>query len=483
MKIIVYPVSLFPLKTYEEKIKEKEDGLEFCYVEDPVYFTKYKMNKKKIILHRASMKKHQKEVKRKYKTRYIDEKNVKSFYSKVKKNEKIWLFDPNDLDIDEKLKKIKNIEICASPGFFLTREEALEYSKGKKSLVNSAFYKMMRQKTGLLMNKNGKSPIGGKWSFDENNRKKIPKGTKIPDILCEKKNDSEVKEAIQYVNKNYSSHNGDTENFIYPTDRQSALSWLKNFMDKRGKQFGPYQDYICQEDYFLFHSVMSSSINTGLLVPQEVCEKMVAQYKKKKIKIDSCEGFIRQILSWREYVRLIYLRKGKEKPNLFKQKKKISKKFYTGETGIEILDQEIKKAVETGYSHHIVRLMVFGNIFTLLGINPEEMHKWFMEVFIDSYQWVMWANVYGMGSYADDGYTMKRPYISSANYLKNMSDYPKGEWEDMMDNLYYYFLGNHEKKLKKIYATSSQVARYKKYAPSKKKEIKKEAENIIKKIF
>lgn len=473
--ILIYPVTLFSLAIYDEIFKEHLEK-EFWYLEDPIYFTKFKMNKKKLVLHRSSMKKHEKEFKKKYKTNYIDHSKVKNVYTKLKQKD-VYLIDPNDKDI---IKKVKNFHIIPSPGFILTPQEALDYAEEKEKFINSHFYKMMRKKTGYLMNK-GK-PIGKKWSFDTDNRKKIPKGMNIPS-LPNLEEDEDVKEAMAYVESKFLRHYGSVEGMIYPTSRNEALRWLDDFIKKRSKNFGPYQDYIMEDHLYLFHSVLSSSINIGLLTPTEVCEKVIKAYEKKELSLSSCEGFIRQIISWREYVRMIYLAKGTNSPNFFNQRRRINHRFYNGTTKINILDVEIKKALKSAYSHHIVRLMVFGNIFTLLRISPKDMYRWFMEVFIDSYQWVMWANVYGMGSYADGGMSMTRPYIASANYLKKMSNYKKGEWEEDVTALYYDFIKDHQGKLKKIYATASQTSRYTKFSQKKKDDITKRARKVIRSIF
>lgn len=471
MNVLIYPTTLFS-KEYYNKIIDNSD---IYYIEDDTYFKRYHFNKKKIILHRASMKKHQQQFK---KSHYIDFNKVD--YS-LFKNSQIILFDPNDLILMEKLLKFSKkynftLLVYPSPGFILTTEEAINYGKGKNKYYNSIFYKFMRNKTQYLMKNN--KPIGGKWSFDTENRKKLPKNIKIPNIPCQKE-DKFVKEAISYTNKYFHSNYGNTD-FFYPTDRKEALKWLNDFISKRAKDFGPYQDSVSEDNIFLFHSILSSSFNIGLITPTEACEKVIDAYNKKKISIESCEGFIRQVISWREYVRMIYLSHGHKEPNYFNFKRKLNKKFYEGKTGIFILDNEIQKAVTYAYSHHIIRLMVFSNLMTMLEIQPSEMFRWFSELFIDAYDWVMWANVYGMGTYADGGMTMARPYISSSNYLKKMSDY---KVDERIDDLYYHFLGQNEKELSKIYATAGQVKRWKKFSNNKKEDINKRYKDIVKDIF
>jgi deoxyribodipyrimidine photolyase-related protein len=227
----------------------------------------------------------------------------------------------------------------------------------------------------------------------------------------------------------------------------TAKKWLTDFIKKRFDNFGPYQDYIDKNNDTLFHSVLSSSINIGLLTPNQIINE-VLKYKNT-VRLESLEGFIRQLF-WREYQRYCYIYFDFKKKNFFKNKKTLGIKWYNGTTKIDPIDDCIKKAFDTGYLHHIERLMVIGNFMNLSGITPKDGYKWFMEFSIDSYDWVMHQNVYDMVFFVSGGKTMRRPYISSSNYILKMSNYKKGKWSDKWNILYKKFIKRHKTKLYKF---------------------------------
>jgi len=232
---------------------------------------------------------------------------------------------------------------------------------------------------------------------------------------------------------------------------KDAEKWLNNFLKKRLYHFGAYEDAIQKGEPFLFHSVLSPLINIGLLTPEHVIEKTITYAKKHKTPINSLEGFIRQILGWREFIRAVYMLAGKKqkKSNFWKHKRKISKSFYLGETDITPVDDVIKRVITHAYCHHIERLMVIGNFMLLTQIHPNQVYKWFMELFIDAYEWVMIPNVYGMSQYADGGMITTKPYTSGSNYIKKMSNFKKDEWCNIWDALYWNFVYKHKSFFKK----------------------------------
>lgn len=261
-----------------------------------------------------------------------------------------------------------------------------------------------------------------------------------------------MKKAIAYVEKHFPNNPGSTENFIYPITRKEALASFRDFLAHRLKNFGKYQDAIVPEENYLYHSLLSAPLNIDLLQPKELVEKTISYAEKHAIPINSIEGFIRQILGWREFVRGVYLSSGEEqrKENFWNHSRKIPKSFWNASTGVTPIDTTIKKAIETAYAHHIERLMILSNFMQLCEFAPDDVYKWFMEFFIDSYDWVMVPNVYGMGQYADGGQMVTKPYISSSNYLKKMGRFEKGAWQELWDALYWNFLDKHKKKLSKI---------------------------------
>ncbi|MEJ2004055.1 MAG: FAD-binding domain-containing protein, partial [Cyclobacteriaceae bacterium] len=238
------------------------------------------------------------------------------------------------------------------------------------------------------------------------------------------------------------------DNFIYPVTHYQAEEWLSDFIEKRIIKFGDYEDAISDRSAFLFHSVLTPALNIGLLTPQQVIEEIMKNHEKTPIPLNSLEGFIRQVIGWREFMRGIYRYKGtyQRKHNFFGHSRKIPESFWNGNTGIDPLDDVIKKVNQHAYAHHIERLMVLGNFMLLCEFDPDEVYQWFMELFIDAYDWVMVPNVYGMTQYADGGLITTKPYISSSNYIRKMSNYGKGEWSEIWDGLYWRFLHIHRDK-------------------------------------
>jgi deoxyribodipyrimidine photolyase-related protein len=306
------------------------------------------------------------------------------------------------------------------------------------------FYAYQRKKFDILM-ESGK-PIGGKFSFDADNRKKIPKGHVTPTV-CFDQDPEFVDEAVAYVKKVFPLSIGAGEPFLYPVTRKAAKKALQDFVETRLSLFGDYEDAIRKDESFLYHSVLSPLLNVGLLTPQEVVDAVIKAYRRGAAPLNSVEGFVRQVIGWREYVRACYLVIGNRQrtQNYFKHKRQLPKGFWDGTTGIEPIDSTIKKVIKTGYCHHIERLMVFGNFLLLLEVDPNEVYEWFMGYFVDAYDWVMVSNVYGMSQYADGGMITTKPYISGSNYLLKISDYKKGEWVDVWDGLFWRFLSKHKR--------------------------------------
>lgn len=323
-----------------------------------------------------------------------------------------------------------------SPMFLHTIDDFTKYFKSQKKPRLSSFYEIERKQRNILM-ENGK-PIGGKLSFDEYNRKPLPKSIVIPDLPVFKPTKHHTS-VCTIVNKLFSSHPGDTENIWLPVLQEDARKWLQLFLDKKLTNFGPYQDAVSAEKPFLFHSILSPLLNIGLLTPEEVIKKAIQQID---IPLNSIEGFIRQILGWREFVRGIdeFFGQQQEHSNFFKNKRLLRSTWWTGETGMLPVDHSIQSAIQYGYCNHIQRLMILSNVMLLLEVDPKEVYRWFMEMFIDSAEWVMGPNVYGMGQFSDGGLFATKPYICSSNYIRKMSSFPKGEWCDILDGLYWRFI-------------------------------------------
>ena len=276
------------------------------------------------------------------------------------------------------------------------------------------------------------------------NREKYPKNKQTPKINIAKKT-SNHEEASSYVLKYYKNNNGQINNeFIYPTNFATAKKWIQEFLKNRFDEFGPYEDAILKEESIINHSVLSPLINSGLITPNYLIQSIVEFYEKNNIRLNSCEGLIRQIIGWREFIRGVYVCKGVEErtKNFWNFNREIPKSFYNATTGIEPVDDTISKINSSGYANHIERLMIIGNFMLLCEFHPDQVYRWFMELFIDSYDWVMVPNVYGMSQFADGGLMSTKPYISSSNYILKMSNYKKGNWCEIWDALFWNFMNN-----------------------------------------
>ncbi|MDX1700909.1 MAG: cryptochrome/photolyase family protein, partial [Melioribacteraceae bacterium] len=330
-----------------------------------------------------------------------------------------------------------------NPSFINEEDYLKEYFSNKKSYFQHYFYIDQRKKFEIMVD-NG-SPLNGKWSFDSENRKSIPQDLKIPDLLKISQGSGFVREAQDYVNKNFPNNPGENGNFYIPIDNKTSKIWLNEFLENKLKYFGDYQDAIVNNESFLFHSLLSPLINSGLLTPEFVISETLNFSKNNSIPINSLEGFIRQILGWREFIRAVYLIEGvnQRTSNFWGNTRKMPISFYNWTTGIEPIDITIKKVLRTGYNHHIERLMILGNFMLLCEIHPDEIYNWFMEMYIDAYDWVMVPNVYGMSQFADGGLMSTKPYISSSNYVKKMSNFKVGEWSKIWDALFWNFINSH----------------------------------------
>lgn len=420
-------------------------------IEEFLFFKHYKFHKQKIAFHRASMKAYSEYLEDKGKTvNYIEATSklcdVRQLIPKLIKDdiEQLHIIDPTDNWLQKHINEAsKDIDLkwYENPLFINTKEELSSFFKPiKKKFFQTSFYKQQRKERDILMVSD--EPEGGKWTYDSENRKKYPKDKTPPNIQFPDKSEYH-KEAEEYVNANFSDHYGKLSEYVtYPIDFKSSEKWLEQFFEQRFHEFGPYEDAIVKEEHFLNHSILSPLINVGLLNPSDVIEKAIDYAKSNDVPLNSLEGFVRQILGWREFIRGVYEVKGTEErtKNFWDFDRKIPSSFYEGSTGIKPVDDVIKKVLKTGYAHHIERLMILGNFMVLCEFDPDEVYKWFMELFIDAYDWVMVPNVYGMSLYADGGLMSTKPYISSSNYIMKMSNYSKGDWQDTWDGLFWTFM-------------------------------------------
>ncbi len=441
---------LFPHQLFKEADILEQSQTIFL-VEEYLFFTHYKFHKQKLAFHRASMKAYQAYLESHgMLVEYIDaidnRSNIRELITSLKKEGvvKFHIIDPTDNWLTKYINSVSDsVEIIwyENPLFINTKDELSGFFKAtKKKFFQTSFYKNQRTDRNILMD-NGK-PEGGKWTYDSDNRKKYPKGKVAPTIQFPDRTEFHI-EAENYVNKHFESHYGELNDFvIYPIDYKSAEDWFEQFLDFRFHEFGIYEDAIVREEHFLNHSLLSPLINVGLLDPKYVIDRSIKYAKENNVPLNSLEGFVRQILGWREFIRGVYEVKGTEErtKNFWNFDRKIPASFYDGTTGVQPIDDVIKKVLKTGYAHHIERLMILGNFMVLCEFDPDDVYQWFMELFIDAYDWVMVPNVYGMSLFADGGIMSTKPYISSSNYIMKMSNYQKGEWQGIWDGLFWNFM-------------------------------------------
>lgn len=546
MALIILPIHLFNLDilfTSIQNSKLNDKHIEHIYIlEEPAYFGNHYIhmnyNKLKLIYHRATMKYYFSYLEQHLATlkktlcngngnsnsnsngngnsngniiiEYIDYKNcTNKTYSRIKKHTNIIAFNPIDTYVENKYKLFgTKITYLESPLFLCSSNDLEAYHKTKKtkdSFYHASFYTWQRTRMGILANSK---------TYDTENRNMMPIDTTIPSLPS---NDSTssitqkyITEAITYVQKNWSDnlepiycqmkqHTITPESIHFPITHTTAIEWIHHFCKHRFHLFGKYEDSIDSiPRNFLFHSCITPMLNIGLITPQQVIDIITTYYNKHKteIGIANYEGFIRQIIGWREYQRYIYQYAGQKMraSNHFNNSRRLNNTWYTATTGIKPVDDAVKMALDDGYIHHILRLMVVGNFMNLVGIHPDDVYKWFMEFSLDSYDWVMVGNVYSMALWADGGLTMRKPYISGDGYIMKMGNYTSRKkksmkvinseketvsdsdneltWNEKWNTIFHDFIDRNSDKLAKTYYAGLVNAWKKKTISDKQKELK-----------
>ena len=374
------------------------------------------------------------------------------------------------------------LESLESPMFLTSHSDFEQYRDGHKRLFMADFYKWQRKRLDVLVDSDGE-PVGGKWSYDEENRKKLPKDVEPPQ-LPEPSRTKHTKDLVDLVAAEFADHPGDPEGIWLPTTEADAEKALRTFLDERFELFGDYEDALSQEHAFLFHSALSPLLNVGLLTPERVLELALEKEERDGVRINSLEGFVRQVIGWREFIRGVWntLPEDHWEQNFWKHERRLTDHWYEGTTEIPPLDDAIRRAQAHGYNHHIERLMVLGNLMLLCRVAPREAYDWFMEMFVDSADWVMAPNVYGMALHSEGGAFTTKPYICGSNYLRKMSDYPKGEWCDVVDGLYWSFVRDHRDFFEKNPRSKMMTRTLDRLADDRKKRIFRLAEAFIERV-
>lgn len=365
-----------------------------------------------------------------------------------------------------------------SPMFLTSRDELARRLAGKKRPFMADFYKHQRRRLDLLMDDD--KPAGGQWSFDADNRKKLPKNHQPPTVDWPEHSDH-TKAVIELVRDRFADHPGDAREFCWPTTRRQALAMLRAFHEQRLKLFGDYEDAISQRSATVYHSLLSPALNLGLITPDEWLERLLQAAKEQDAPINSTEGLLRQIIGWREFIRGIdrHFGEQQEQANFFDHQRKLTESWWQGDTGIAPLDAAIAGALKRGWNHHIERLMVIGNLMNLCEIHPQEAYRWFMEMYVDSSDWVMGPNVYGMALFSDGGIFATKPYICGANYLLKMSDFAKGDWCDVVDGLYWRFVEKNQAYLSGNPRLNMMLGSLNKMKPERRQRIFSAAEHFL----
>ena len=408
--------------------------------------------------------------------------------------ERIELQEPDEWRLREDLEQLKDggfkITWCSSEHFISTREEFEGLFEGKKTFLMETFYRALRRRTGILMDM--AQPAGGKWNYDAQNRKKLPKNHLPPPPFVPSTDVStELKDALAAQLPTI----GKLENpkhFYWPTTPTQAWEIFDHWLQYGLPSFGDYQDALTTKSWSLYHSRISFALNTKMIQPLEVCQRVEAHYRANpEIALNAVEGFIRQILGWREFMRCVYWHRMPEfaDENFFGFDRKLPQWFWNGDTKMKCLSHTIGQSLNHGYAHHIQRLMVTGNFALLAGIDPDEVDLWYLGIYIDAFEWVEITNTRGMSQYADGGWIATKPYVSSANYMKKMGDYcdqcfynPKTKTEDdscPFNALYWNFFDSQRDKLQSNFRLGMVYRTYDKMNADVKAGIREKAQSLL----
>ncbi len=377
--------------------------------------------------------------------------------------------------------------------FFTTRNEMADFFKGKKTFLLESFYRHMRKKHSVLMD--GDQPYNGQWNYDSDNRKKLPVNHKATPPFIFENDVTDIVNEIEKVNIETIGHINPS-NFIWPINREQSLQLLHFFVKECLSLFGTYEDAMSSSEWSLYHSRLSFSMNTKMLSPKEVVDAAIAEWqqRQKEITFNQIEGFVRQILGWREYMRGIYWMQmpSYASLNFFNNQNKLPNWYWTGETKMKCLQHSITQSLNYAYAHHIQRLMVTGNFALLTGVHPDEVDNWYLGIYIDALDWVEITNTRGMSQFADGGIVGSKPYVSSAAYIDKMSNYcgncyynkvkKVGEKACPFNSLYWNFYNQHEDKLGKNPRIGMMYNVWKKMQPEVREELLEQANYYLKNI-
>lgn len=483
---------------------KSQDAVLMCEVYDEATYVKH--HKQKIIFIFSAMR-HFAEVLKSngikvYYTKLDDPNNTESFTGEVARHLKKFKYDeviatePGEMRVklamqtwSEKF-KIK-VDILPDDRFLCSHQDFITWANGKKQLRMEFFYREMRRKYHILMD--GNEPVGGSWNYDADNRNPPKSGLSIPKPY-KVTPDHITQDVIHLVERHFSEHFGEYESFHYGVTRSQALNVLSDFIDNRLVNFGKYQDAMLTDEPWMYHSHISMYLNVGLLTPNECIKQVEKSYYRNDAPLNAVEGFIRQILGWREFIRGIYwlYMPGYKTQNYLSANRKLPELYWTGKTKMNCLRQCVKSTKKHAYAHHIQRLMVLGNFALVAGIDPKYVNEWFLIVYIDAFEWVELPNVSGMILFADGGVLGSKPYAASGNYINKMSNYckscdykvskKKGKDACPFNYLYWDFLVRNRDKLQSNHRLGMIYKSYDRMNEEKKADIKIDAINFLKEL-
>ena len=482
----------------------KTDIVLMCEIYDEVIYVK--QHKKKIAFLFSTMRHFAEVLKRNgYSVEYTkldDIKNARSLKGEIRRLMQKQTFNhivvthPSEYRVFNHICSLKNtfgipIEMREDDRFLCTSDEFSSWAKDRKELRMEYFYRKIRKKYDILMQDDG--PIGKKWNYDAENRKPPKAELSIP-LPYISKIDDITQEVISLVHDRFNDHFGDLEPFHFAVTRIDALQVLNQFIEQRLSSFGDYQDAMLQGEPWMYHSHLSFYLNCGLLLPLECVQAAEKAYQNKKSPLNAAEGFIRQIIGWREYVRGIYWLKMPDyaEANFFKNKRSLPDFYWSAKTKMNCLRQCVLETKQNAYAHHIQRLMVLGNFALLAGINPRDVNKWFLIVYADAYEWVVLPNVSGMILFADGGYVASKPYAAGGSYIDKMSDYCKncsykvtkknGPDACPFNYLYWNFLDRNSEELQCNHRIRMMYTIFNRMSKEKQKAIRNDSERFLSNI-
>lgn len=485
-----------------EDCDKKNDIVLLCEIIDEATYVKH--HKKKIAFLFSAMRHFAAKLKQEghqvaY-TKLDDPENSGSFSGEVERTLKkyknltqITVTHPGEyrvLDMIKQWKSLFNVPVTIKQDtrFLCQPDEFSEWSNAYKQPRMEYFYRYMRKKHSILMD--GDQPIGGKWNYDHDNRKTPKDGLRIPPPYNNSA-DKITNEVIDLVAQRFPDHFGDLAPFYFAVTREQALAALQQFIEQRLVYFGDFQDAMIENEPWMYHSHLSFYLNCGLLLPLECIYAAETAYRKNKAPLNAVEGFIRQILGWREYVRGIYWHEMPHyaEKNFFKAARPLPDFYWTAETDMNCLRQCVSETKQHAYAHHIQRLMVLGNFALLAGINPVEVNEWFLVVYADAYEWVELPNVSGMILFADGGYLASKPYAAGGSYINKMSNYCKqcrykvskknGADACPFNYLYWDFLARHRKQLQSNHRIGMMYKTYDRMDDNKKQMIADDSQRFL----